>query len=64
MKKARLRIRSIVLHNIDHRYWDRLGKDVNTKLKHKIWDRLGYMFDQSDSTFDMDSIIDNIRRKS
>lgn len=45
MKKARLSIRSIVLHDIDHRHWDILGKHVHTKVRTIVWDTLGYAFD-------------------
>jgi len=60
MKKARLSIRSIVLHDIDHRHWDILGKHVHTKVRTIVWDTLGYAFDDQY----VDTIVDTIRSKS
>jgi len=60
MKKARLSIRSIVLHDIDHRHWDILGKHVHTKVRTIVWDTLGYAFDDQY----VDTIVDIIRSKS
>ena len=60
MKKARLSIRSIVLHDIDHRHWDILGKHVHTKVRTIVWDTLGYAFDDQY----VDTITDTIRSKS
>jgi hypothetical protein len=44
MKKARLSIRSIVLHDIDHCSWNRLGMHVHTKVRARVWDDLGHAF--------------------
>jgi hypothetical protein len=60
MKKARLSIRSIVSHDIDHRHWDILGKHVHTKVRTIVWDTLGYAFDDQY----VDTITDIIRSKS
>jgi hypothetical protein len=60
MKKARLSVRSIVLHDIDHCSWNRLNKHVHTKVRFRVWDNLGHpLVDQY-----LGTITDTIRNKS
>jgi hypothetical protein len=60
MKKARLSVKIIVLNDIHHCSWDRVGKHVHTKTRYRVWHNFHHAFDDQY----MYDIIDAIRKKS